>query len=171
MKKVHESSLIQESKEKEDRKIGCMLHVVQGDISDQMTLRRVPWSGDRAIRIDTIVNAAKPTLMGSDKGVDGAIHRKIDELLKKRAEAERSPIKTFNDMICEEIDRKDGLGTAAGASGRIRCRRGTAVITEGYGLCDHVIHVVGLFLTEKKLSRGNVCRIREKSLKPVQVQG
>src|SRR5699024_270955 len=97
MKTVQESNLIQESEEKEDRKIGCMLHVVQGDISDQMTLRRVPWSGDRAIRIDTIVNAAKPTLMGSDKGVDGAIHRKIDELLKRKAEAERSPVKTFND--------------------------------------------------------------------------
>ena len=163
MKKVHESSLIQESKEKEDRKIGCMLHVVQGDISDQMTLRRVPWSGDRAIRIDTIVNAAKPTLMGSDKGVDGAIHRKIDELLKKRAE--RSPIKTFNDMICEEIDRKDGLGTAAGASGRIRCRRGTAVITEGYGLCDHVIHVVGAVFDGEKIESGECLQDQRKKFK------
>lgn len=165
MKKVHESSLIQESKEKEDRKIGCMLHVVQGDISDQMTLRRVPWSGDRAIRIDTIVNAAKPTLMGSDKGVDGAIHRKIDELLKKRAEAERSPIKTFNDMICEEIDRKDGLGTASGASGRIRCRRGTAVITEGYGLCDHVIHVVGAVFDGEKIESGECLQDQRKKFK------
>ena len=165
MKTVQESNLIQESEEKEDRKIGCMLHVVQGDISDQMTLRRVPWSGDRAIRIDAIVNAAKPTLMGSDKGVDGAIHRKIDELLKRKAEAERSLVKTFNDMICEEIDVKDGLGAAAGPSGRIRCRRGQAVITKGYGLCDYVIHVVGSIFDGEKIEAGECLQDQRKKFK------
>ena len=165
MKTVQESNLIQESEEKEDRKIGCMLHVVQGDISDQMTLRRVPWSGDRAIRIDTIVNAAKPTLMGSDKGVDGAIHRKIDELLKRKAEAERSQVKTFNDMICEEIDVKDGLGATAGPSGRIRCRRGQAVITKGYGLCDYVIHVVGSIFDGEKIEAGECLQDQRKKFK------
>ena len=165
MKTVQESNLIQDSEEKEDRKIGCMLHVVQGDISDQMTLRRVPWSGDRAIRIDTIVNAAKPTLMGSDKGVDGAIHRKIDELLKRKAEAERSLVKTFNDMICEEIDVKDGLGAVAGPSGRIRCRRGQAVITKGYGLCDYVIHVVGSIFDGEKIEAGECLQDQRKKFK------
>lgn len=82
--------------------------------------------------IDTIVNAANPTLMGSDQGVDGAIHKAIDE--------EQGQTGFFNKMICQELelekdnDRADHL---------IRCQRGEAVLTSGVGLCKHVIHVVG----------------------------
>lgn len=79
-------------------------------------------------KIDTIVNAAKPTLMGSEQGVDGAIHNAID-----RAHGRKG---YFKEMICDELgsDRVDK---------RIRCQRGKAVLTSGHGLCKHVIHVVG----------------------------
>lgn len=79
-------------------------------------------------KIDTIVNAAKPTLMGSDQGVDGAIHKAIDNVQGRSG--------YFKDMICNDLEtgRVDNL---------IRCQRGEAVLTSGYGLCKYVIHVVG----------------------------
>lgn len=79
-------------------------------------------------KIDTIVNAAKPTLMGSDQGVDGSIHKAIDSAQGKRG--------YFNDMICNE------LGTG-GVENLIRCQRGEAILTSGHGLCKYIIHVVG----------------------------
>lgn len=78
--------------------------------------------------IDTIVNAADPTLMGSDQGVDGAIHKAIDE--------EHGESGFFQRMICDEL--KEDI-----VSKRIRCQRGDAVMTSGDNLCRHVIHVVG----------------------------
>lgn len=81
--------------------------------------------------IDTIVNAANPTLMGSNQGVDGAIHKSINSILQSKGEHN-----CFKDKICEE------LGTGK-ESNVIRCERGKATITSGYGLCKYVIHVVG----------------------------
>lgn len=92
---------------------------------------------------DTIVNAAKPTLMGSNQGIDGAIHTAIDKILSSKgesvanSESSSSIIKRFRDKIQEEL----GSNTR---SDRIRCPRGNAVITKGYGLCDHIIHAVGI---------------------------
>lgn len=82
------------------------------------------------LQVDAIVNAACPTLMGSETNVDGAIHKKIDELnetakvLKRRVKKE----------IDENEDAKDNI---------IRCQRGEAVITSGCNLCEFIIHTVG----------------------------
>lgn len=48
--------------------------VVKGDITDKKLLKK--------LRVDAIVNAANPTLMGSNQGVDGAIHAKVAETEK-----------------------------------------------------------------------------------------
>lgn len=73
--------------------------VIKGDITDKKLLKK--------LRVDAIVNAANPTLMGSDQGVDGAIHAKLPKLKKR---------------ICKE------LGTDRLAN-RQRCGRGKAVTT------------------------------------------
>lgn len=49
--------------------------VIKGDITDKKLLNK--------LRVDAIVNAANPTLMGSDQGVDGAIHAKLPKLKKR----------------------------------------------------------------------------------------
>ena len=49
--------------------------VVKGDITDKKLLKK--------LRVDAIVNAANPTLMGSNQGVDGAIHAKLQKLKKR----------------------------------------------------------------------------------------
>lgn len=103
-----------------EKKINGMLQIIQGDIIDA-----AKWENGK---IDTIVNAAKPTLMGSNQGVDGAIHRIMDQHLGKQG--------AFNRKICEEL--KTSKGDAV-----IRCKRGEAVTTKGYKFCNHIIHVVG----------------------------
>lgn len=103
--------------------IAGMLEVVRGNIADVSKLN--------SQSIDTIVNAAKPTLMGSNQGVDGAIHHAIDNLLRCSGSNE-----SFKDKICDELNTRTGYNI-------IRCNRGQAVLTSGYGLCNHVIHVVG----------------------------
>lgn len=104
------------------KNIAGMLHVIKGNIADKKWLERN--------EIDTIVNAAKPTLMGSDRaeGVDHAVHKAIDKLQKNG--------KNFNQMICKELRTEQGDNI-------IRCKRGKAVLTSGGKLCKHVIHVVG----------------------------
>ncbi|MCM1425676.1 MAG: macro domain-containing protein [Eubacterium sp.] len=93
---------------------------ITGNIADKQELD--------AREIDTIINAAKPTLMGSKQGVDGAIHKAINDI-----EGEDG---YFKKKICEELKtgREENL---------IRCQRGDAVLTSGEGLCRYVIHVVG----------------------------
>ncbi|WP_162611970.1 macro domain-containing protein [Eubacterium sp. An11] len=81
-------------------------------------------------KINAIINAANPTLMGSEKGVDGNIHKEIDRLEKQNG--------FFKEKIREKVD-----GHEKKAYNTIRCQRGQAVTTSGYGLCDYVIHVVG----------------------------
>lgn len=78
--------------------------------------------------IGTIVNAANPTLMGSNRGVDGALHKKIDNSLPNND--------TFNKHICEELKTNS-------YNNIIRCKRGHAVTTTGCDFCQKVIHVVG----------------------------
>lgn len=97
-----------------------MLQIIQGDITDAAN-----WKNRK---IDTIVNAAKPTLMGSDQGVDGAIHKIMDQHFGEAG--------SFNRKICKEL--KTSKGDAV-----IRCKRGEAVTTKGYKFCNHIIHVVG----------------------------
>lgn len=106
---------------REDKCIAGMLCVKCGNIADKELLKKD--------KIDAIVNAANPTLMGSNQGVDGAIHNSINKILRGSS---------FKKKICEEIDNSDDV-----AENTIRCQRGEAVTTKGYGLCKYVIHVVG----------------------------
>lgn len=103
-----------------NKNIGDIFELTDGNIVDKSKLQ--------LLKIDTIVNAAKPTLMGSHQGVDGAIHEAIDRQLPANT--------SFKDKICEELKSKYGDHI-------IRCGRGKAVTTRGYGLCNYVIHVVG----------------------------
>lgn len=118
--------------QKNEKNVRFMFHVVQGDISDETLLKDIyrDTSLKKKIQMDAIVNAAKPTLMGSSQGVDGAIHAKIDAFLGGDGE--------FNKRICEELEQRN-----EGDGNRIRCRRGQAVITKGYNLSEYIIHVVG----------------------------
>lgn len=100
-----------------------MLQVITGNIGDREMLKKY--------QINAIVNAANPTLMGSDQGVDGSIHSAINKLLKGGKGS-------FKDRIKEETDKERIL-----PDNTIRCQRGQAVTTGGYGLCDYVIHTVG----------------------------
>lgn len=117
-----------------DKNIADILEVVRGRIEDidQIKLRE----------IDTIVNAANPTLMGSDQGVDGSIHKAVNGHLKKG--------KTFARKICKELDQNPGK--KANNKSIIRCCRGKAVKTGGYGLCQNIIHVVGSQYDGKSIS-------------------
>ena len=111
-----------------------MLSIVAGSITDFTIWKKY--------HIDTIVNAANPTLMGSSQGVDGEIHRTFDQYLKQKYNDEISnnltPVfkDTLNKNICAELKTSDNPHL-------IRCKRGKAVTTNGYGLCNKIIHVVG----------------------------
>ena len=121
-----------EKQQKNIKNVRYMFHVVQGDISNEDLLDNIYRNSPRKkkIKIDAIVNAAKPTLMGSSQGVDGAIHASIDAYFGKEGE--------FNRLICEET------GRSSRANGnRVRCQRGKAVVTKGYNLSKYIIHVVG----------------------------
>jgi O-acetyl-ADP-ribose deacetylase (regulator of RNase III) len=117
---------------KNEKNLRYMFHVVPGDISDERLLKDVSRNTHRKkkVQIDAIVNAAKPTLMGSGQGVDGAIHSKIDAFFGEKGE--------FNKRICEELGQQSGENGS-----RVRCQRGQAVITKGYNLSKYIIHVVG----------------------------
>lgn len=97
-----------------------LISIEVGNIADREKLKE--------LKIDAVVNAANPTLMGSDQGVDSAIHKAVDTRNKERG--------YFNRRICEELH----TGTQ---EKMIRCKRGEAVVTQGYGLCPYVIHAVG----------------------------
>ena len=74
--------------------------------------------------------------MGSNQGVDDSIHKAVDAILGKRGR--------FNIEICKELDHlPKNINKNNIVKERIRCQRGKAVITGGYGLCNHIIHVVG----------------------------
>lgn len=80
--------------------------------------------------VDTIVNAARPNLMGATGNcVDAAIHKKIDVLNHSNGFLKKK--------IREQLD-KEKKGEHA-----IRCERGSVVETPGYKLCKTLLHTVG----------------------------
>ena len=91
-----------------------MFHLIKADIADKQRLMNDS--------IDAVVNAANPTLMGSNnkKSVDYAIHAAVNAGLPNGEK--------FKDKIQEY------LGTPK-IDNMIRCGRGEAVCTPGYGLC------------------------------------
>ena len=97
-----------------DKNIADILKIVRGKIEDVSKIR--------LREIDTIVNAANPTLMGSDQGVDGSIHNAVGKFLEEG--------ETFAEKICEELDKESSPGKNRNM---IRCNRGQAVKTSGYG--------------------------------------
>lgn len=103
-----------------DKPLSNMFCLIKGNIADKNLLT--------SKQIDTIVNAANPTLMGSNQGVDGAIHRAVDELSGGK--------KSLDEKICKETQ-------TSAKKGMIRCQRGKACMTSGYKLCKNIIHVVG----------------------------
>lgn len=58
--------------QKNEKNVRFMFHVVQGDISDETLLKDIyrDTSLKKKMQMDAIVNAAKPTLMGSSQGED-----------------------------------------------------------------------------------------------------
>lgn len=105
------------------KKISSMLEIYTGDLIEYTEREH----------IDAVVNAADPTLMGSNlPGIDREIHRKINEKLLQSGNA------TFKEKIRVELDEEEGLPERL-----IRCKRGAAVTTSGYEFCKYVIHVVG----------------------------
>ena len=84
-------------------------------------------------KIDAIVNAARPNLMGgsNDGSVDEAIHKIINE-----KEGEKDYFKNY---IRKKFEKK----VHTKKENVIRCTRGEAVITKGGKLCKYVIHTVG----------------------------
>lgn len=116
------------------KNIQHMISIVTGSITDTTI-----WS---KYNIDTLVNTANPTLMGSRHGVDGKIHSMFDQYLKEKYNKEKFLFfkpdfeDTLNKNICSELKTTDQPHF-------IRCKRGDAITTDGYGLCNKIIHVVG----------------------------
>lgn len=113
------------------KNIDSMLSIVVGNIANPDLWKKH--------HIDTLVNTANPTLMGSNQGVDGEIHRVFDEYLRQKHSQKKQHKKikpTLNHNICKELNTTDNPHL-------IRCKRGEAVTTDGYGLCNKIIHVVG----------------------------
>ncbi len=106
-----------------EKSVSGMFHLTKSNIVDQEKLADY--------KIDAIVNAAKPTLMGSEneKSVDYAVHAAVNAALPNGEK--------FKDKICEYLNTKK-------IDNMIRCERGRAVCTPGYGLCEYIIHVVGI---------------------------
>lgn len=98
-----------------------MIEIKKGKIQDAPEI----------LNVDAVVNCAKPTLMGSRSNVDGAIHSAVD--------TKNSHSGYFKERIKEQFE--DQLGTKKEQV--IRCNRGEAVITKGYGFCTYIIHAVG----------------------------
>lgn len=105
-----------------EKHISDIIHIKSGEIVEFVKTKN----------IDAIVNAASPTLMGSDSsGVDNSIHKAIDD-------SGVHATKKYKDLIKEELDGGQNLDDDI-----VRCRRGEAVVTQGSPLCRYVINVVG----------------------------
>lgn len=97
----------------------------------------------REYGVNAIVNAANPTLMGSDSNVDGSIHQ-AEAHLQKRQGALKQKIK-------EEVDSAPNMEDKI-----IRCKRGEVVVTGKHFLCEYILHTVGPE-NDKEGRRPKVC--------------
>lgn len=102
--------------------ISRMFAIIEGNIADKTLLDKYD--------IDTIVNAANPTLKKIEKNYEApsvnlSVHETIDGYAGQQG--------YFEQKIQEGFPQNQ----------KILCPRGQAVLTNGYGLCEHIIHVVG----------------------------
>lgn len=121
--------------------ISRMFTITEGNIANKKFLKKH--------NIDAIVNAANPTLMrnegrkmSGEQSVNLSIHTAVDTLARKKGYFEK------------KINAQ--LGTGKGKQ-EIRCKRGKAVLTKGYGLCNYVIHVVGAEYDGMPGKRSSAC--------------
>lgn len=98
-----------------------MIKIWRGNIEDAVNI----------LKVNTIVNSANPTLMGSKNHVDGAIHDMVNSKNNEK--------NFFKKQIRKQFEKK----VHTTKKNVIRCERGKAVITPGYGICDWIIHAVG----------------------------
>lgn len=117
-----------------DKKISDMMFICSGDIADLVRRRR----------IDAVVNAANPTLMGSNQGVDKSIHDAVNRGYPAG--------KKFKDTIRKQID-----GNPVKSEKTIRCKRGEVKVTSGESFCRYVIHAVGAEYDGKKNGKLSLC--------------
>lgn len=99
------------------------IKIVKGNIVDLYD------NDGKSIKVEAIVNAAKPTLMGGS-GVDGAIHKAVNNI-------------NGTDFLKNEIKSEFDKGIKNAKESRIRCNISKVVATEGYGLWDYIFHTVG----------------------------
>lgn len=117
-----------------DKKISDMMFVCSEDIIELVKRRK----------IDAVVNAANPTLMGSNQGVDKSIHDAVNRGLRDG--------KNFKDIIRAQLD-----GESLKNEQSFRCKRGEVRVTSGEGLCPYVIHAVGVEYDGKKNRKRSLC--------------
>lgn len=104
-----------------DKRISDMIFVCSEEIVE-LTKRK---------NVDAVVNAADPTLMGSNEpGVDKCIHDAVN--------AVSSDGTKFKDIIRRQLDGNEDRNEKV-----FRCERGKAVVTTGGNFCRYVIHAVG----------------------------
>ena len=113
-----------------EKQIQDMMEIVKGSLVDE-----TKWPNNK---IDTIVNAAKPTLLDGGQGVDGAIRSALD--------AKETKTGCLEEIIDQELQT---------TKGDIRCKRGHAVRTSGGKLCKNIIHVVGAKYDGKFVTKMN----------------
>jgi O-acetyl-ADP-ribose deacetylase (regulator of RNase III) len=85
----------------------------------------------KKLNVNAVVNSANPSLMGSHSNVDYAIHNAVDT------------IKNQQGWLDSELTRAFRRKYRTSKRDIIRCGRGDAVITKGYGFCEYIIYAVG----------------------------
>ena len=85
----------------------------------------------KKLNVNAVVNSANPSLIGSHSNVDYAIHNAVDTIQNQQGWLDNKLVQVFEEQY--HTSKRD----------IIRCNRGDAVITKGYGFCEYIIYAVG----------------------------